>query len=276
MKKSISRRDFLKKTSRYATIAGLGGSGILLKGCSTKNEYELVIKNGRVFDGLGNEAISADIGITGQKITKIGKISASKGKSVIDARGLVVCPGFIDAHDHTSIELLVNPKAESSIRQGITTLVSGNCGSSPFPVADEMYDEYRDVMKETYDVDMTWRDIKGFFSKLEEKGMALNYSTYVGQGTIRGFAVGFNDRPPKAEELEKMKALVEENLQNGALGLSSGLEYAPGSYAQQDEIVELCRVAAQNGGLYGTHMRDESDQLLEAMDETIDVSRKTG
>ena len=276
MKHSISRRDFLKKTSRYAAVAGLSGSGILLKGCTSKTEYDLVIKDGRVFDGRGKEAVSADIGISGQKIAKIGKIPATKGKSVIDAKDLAVCPGFIDAHDHTSIELLVNPKAESSIRQGITTLVSGNCGSSPFPVADEIYDEYRDTMKDTYDVDLTWRDIKGFFSKLEEKGMALNYSSFVGQGTIRGFAVGYNDRPPKDEEMEKMKMLVAENIQNGALGLSSGLEYAPGSYAQQNEIVELCRVAFQNGGLYGTHMRDESDQLIEALDETINVSRKTG
>jgi N-acyl-D-amino-acid deacylase len=276
MKKSISRRDFLKKTSQYATVAGLGSCGLLLKGCSSKKEYDLVIKNGRVFDGLGNEAVMADIGIFGQKIAKIGKISSAKGQAVIDASGLTVCPGFIDAHDHTSIELVVNPKAESSIRQGITTVVSGNCGSSPFPVADEIYDEYRDMMKETYDVDLTWRDIKGFFSKLEEKGMALNYSTFVGQGTIRGFAVGYNDRPPKDEELARMRALLTESIQNGALGLSSGLEYAPGSYAQQDEIVELCRTAARNGGLYATHMRDESDQLLEAMDEAIDVSRKTG
>ncbi len=276
MKKSISRRDFLKKTSRYATVAGLGGCGIVLKGCSSKKDYDLVIKNGHVFDGLGNEAVSVDIGILGQKIAKIGKISPAKGQFVIDAKDLTVCPGFIDAHDHTSIELLVNPQAESSVRQGITTLVSGNCGSSPFPVADERYDEYRDEMKETYDVDMTWKDIQGFFSKLEEKGMALNYSTFVGQGTIRGFAVGFNDRPPKAEELVRMKALVAENIQNGALGLSSGLEYAPGSYAQRNEIVELCREAKQHGGLYSTHMRDESDQLLEALDETIDVSRKTG
>ncbi|MGD8539777.1 MAG: D-aminoacylase [Candidatus Aminicenantes bacterium] len=276
MHKLISRRDFLKKTSRYATVAGIGGCGILLKGCTSKKEYDLVIKNGRVFDGLGNEAISADIGIIGEKITKIGKISAAKGQTTIDASGLTVCPGFIDAHDHTSIELMVNPKAESSIRQGITTVVSGNCGSSPFPVADEIYDEYRDTMKDTYDIELTWRDIKGFFSKLNEKGMALNYSTFVGQGTIRGFAVGYNDRPPKDEEMARMKALVAENIQNGALGLSSGLEYAPGSYAQQDEIVELCQTAAQNGGLYATHMRDESDQLLEAMDEAIDVSRKTG
>jgi N-acyl-D-amino-acid deacylase len=276
MEKTISRRDFLKQTSRYATVAGFGGCGLLMKGCSSKKEYDLVIKNGRVYDGLGNEAIRADIGITGQKIAKIGKISAAKGQTTIDASGLTVCPGFIDAHDHTSIELLVNPKAESSIRQGITTLVSGNCGSSPFPVADEIYDEYRDTMKDTYDVDLTWRDIKGFFSRLEEKGMALNYSTFVGQGTIRGFAVGYNDRPPKDEEMAKMKALVAESIQSGALGLSSGLEYAPGSYAQPDEIVELCRVAAENGGLYATHMRDESDKLIEALDETIDVSRKTG
>jgi N-acyl-D-amino-acid deacylase len=276
MKDLISRRDFLKKSARCTAVAGLGGCGILLKGCASNKEYDLVIKNGRIFDGLGNETILADVGIAGQKIEKIGKISAAKGQSVINAQDLVVCPGFIDTHDHTDIQLLVNPKAESSIRQGITTLVSGNCGDSPFPIAEEIYDEYRDNQKEEYDVDVTWRDIKGFFSRLEEQGMALNYSTYVGQGTIRGVTVGFNDRPPKAEELEKMKALVAENIQNGALGLSSGLEYAPGCYAQQDEIVELCRVAVQNGGLYGTHMRDEGDQLLEAMEETIDVSRKTG
>lgn len=275
MKKSISRREFIKRTSQYATFAGLGCCGILLRGCSSKQDYDLVIKNGRVFDGLGHKAIHADIGIIGQKIAKIGKISAAKGKSVIDATDLAVCPGFIDAHDHTSVELLANPKAESSIRQGITTLVSGNCGDSPFPVADEIYDDYRNTVKDRYDVDVTWRDINGFFSKLEEKGMALNYSTFVGQGTIRGFCVGFNDRPPKSDELEKMKALVAESIRDGALGVSSGLEYAPGSYAQQDEIVELCRVAAQNGGVYSTHMRDESDQLLEAMDEAIDVSRKT-
>jgi N-acyl-D-amino-acid deacylase len=276
MKKFISRRDFLQRSSRLAMVTGLSGCGLLLKGCSSKKEFDLVIKNGRVFDGLGREAVTADIGICGEKIEKVGKIPAAKGQSVIDAKNFAVCPGFIDAHDHTDVQLLVNPKAESSVRQGITTLVSGNCGSSPFPIAGEIYDEYRDNMKESYDIDVTWRDIKGFFAELEKKGMALNYSTFVGQGTIRGVAVGFNDRPPKAEELEWMRALVAENIKNGALGLSSGLEYAPGSYAQQNEIVELCRVAAQNGGMYATHMRDESDELLEAMDETIDVSRKTG
>ena len=165
------------------------------------------------------------------------------------------------------IGLLANPKAESSIRQGITTLVSGNCGSSPFPVAEEIYEESKANLKELLQLDLTWRDINGFFSRLEEKGIALNYSTLVGQGAIRGAAMGFNDRPPSQEELEKMKKMVAENIESGAVGLSSGLEYTPGSYAEADEITELCRVAAQYGGVYATHMRDEGDKLIESLDE---------
>jgi len=195
---------------------------------------------------------------------------------VIEAEGLAVCPGFIDVHDHTDIELLVNPKAESSIRQGITTLVSGNCGSSPFPVAEEKYEEMKENLKERFQLDLNWVDINGFFSRLEEKGMALNYSSLVGQGDIRGAAMGFNDRPPKQEELEKMKMMMAENIKNGALGLSTGLEYAPGSYAQADEITELCKVVARYGGVYATHMRDEGDYLLESLEESIEVARKAG
>jgi len=276
MKKIITRRDFLKKSSKAFAAAGLGGCGVLLKGCTSKQDFDLVIKDGYIFDGLGNEAFKADIGISGNFIQEIGKISSSSGKSVVDAKNLAVCPGFIDAHDHTDMQLLVNPKAESSIRQGITTLVSGNCGSSPFPVAEKIYEEVKEDLKAFYQIDLTWKDIKGFFARLEEKGMALNYSSLVGQGTIRGAAVGFNDRPPKEEELEKMKKMVAESIKNGAVGLSTGLEYAPGSYAKNDEIEELCRVAAHYGGVYATHMRDEGDYLLESLDEAIEVARKTG
>ena len=276
MKKPITRRNFLKKSSQMAAVTSLSGCGLLLKGCSSKQEYDIVIKEGIIYDGLGNEPIETDIGITGDRIKKIGKISISKGKSVIDAKDLSVCPGFIDAHDHTDIGLIVNPKAESAIRQGITTLVSGNCGSSPFPVAEEIFEETKEALKSVYQIDLTWMDIKGFFSKLEEKGMALNYSTLVGQGTIRGAAMGFNDRPPKPEELEKMKEMVAENIENGAIGLSSGLEYAPSSFAQSDEIIELCHVAAQYGGVYATHLRNEGDRLIESIQETIDVAQKTG
>jgi N-acyl-D-amino-acid deacylase len=276
MKRTISRRDFIKESSKVIAATSLGGCGILLKGCTSKKDFDLIISGGYVFDGLGKEAIKADIGISGSFIEEIGKISNARGKSIINAKDLAVCPGFIDAHEHTDVGLLVNPKAESSIRQGITTLVSGNCGSSPFPIPEEIYDETKDDLKEQLEIDLTWMDIKGFFSRLEEKGMALNYATLVGQGSIRGASMGFNDRPPKQEELERMKMLVEENIKSGAVGLSTGLEYAPGSYAQPDEITELCKVVAQLGGVYATHMRDEGDRLLESLDESIEVARKTG
>lgn len=276
MTKAISRRDFLKTSSRLAAAAGVGGCGILLKGCSPKKDFDLVLKQGRVYDGLGQEPFTADIGISGQAIKEIGRISSTRSISVIEAKGLSVCPGFIDTHDHSDIGLLVNPRAESHIRQGITTLVSGNCGSSPFPVPEEIFEEQRENLREQFAIELDWMDIKGFFSRLEQKRLACNYATFVGQGTIRGAALGFNDRPAKPEELEKMKALVIENIKQGAIGLSSGLEYSPGSYAQPDEIIELCRVAAQLGGMYATHMRDEGDFLIESLDESMDIARRTG
>ena len=276
MARTMKRRDFLKHTSRAVAAAGLGGCGILLKGCSKRQEFDLLISGGTVIDGTGAAPRTADVGIVGDSIIQVGNFPVSWGKKVLDARGKNVCPGFIDTHDHSDVNLLYNPKAESHIRQGITTVISGNCGASPFPVADEVFEENQAALKEAYDIDLTWRDIKGFFERMEETGVALNYATYVGQGTIRGAAMGFNDRPPKPDELERMKAMVKDSMENGALGLSTGLEYAPGSFAQPDEVAELCRVAVEHGGLYATHMRDEGDQLLEALDEAIGVARRTG
>jgi len=257
-------------------MAGLGGSGLLLKGCKSKKDFDLVLKKGEVFDGLGNKGFEADIGICGDSIKEIGKISSLRAKTIIEAKGLAICPGFIDVHDHTDIGLLVNPKAESSIRQGITTIVSGNCGYSPFPIAQAKFEEIKEDLKQQFGLDLTWTDIDGFFSKLEEQGMALNYSTLVGHGAVRGEAMGFNDRPPKQDELERMRVMVEENIKGGAVGLSTGLEYAPGSYAQTDEIVELCKVVARYRGVYATHMRDEGDYLLESLDEAISIARQAG
>lgn len=277
-KETCNRRDFIKKTSKLAALAGISGSGLLLKGCTSRQDYDLVILGGRVYDGLGQkgEGTQLDIGIKDGLIAALEKINSSRGRFIIDAQGLVVCPGFIDVHDHTDIGLLVNPKAESHIRQGITTLVSGNCGGSPFPIGDEIFEEARTDMIEQYDVELTWRDLKGFFSRLSEVGMAVNYATFVGHGSIRGAAMGFHDRPPKPDELEKMKALVTESIGAGALGLSTGLVYPPGCYAQPDEITALCRTVAFYNGIHATHMRDEGDLLLESMDETIEVARQTG
>lgn len=277
MAKSLTRRDFIKTAGQAAATAGLAGSGVLLKGCHKPGaEFDLIIANGEIFDGLGGEPYQADIGLAGDVVRKIGKIDSRKGKSVINASDHQVCPGFIDLHDHSGIELLVNPKAESAVHQGITTTIAGQCGSSPFPVSDENYEKDGQIIKEMYGVDLDWRDIRGFFKRLEEMSMAFNYSTFVGHGDIRGLVVGYNDRPAKPDEMDRMRKIVAQNLQEGALGLSTGLEYVPGSFAGPEEIISLCEEVSRYGGLYASHMRSEGDFLLESLEETFNVGRKTG
>ena len=276
MNKPMNRRDFLKQTAKTAALAGLGGCGPLLQGCAAKKGYDVVIADALVFDGQGGPPAEADIGVVGETIQTIGKIKSGRGKLVLEAKGLAVSPGFIDVHDHTDVSLIVNPKAESVIRQGITTLVSGNCGGSAFPVPDSIFEEAKENAKAVYGLDLNWRDMAGFFGRLEEKGIALNYSTLVGHGAIRGAAMGFNDRPPAPEELEKIKSLVEEHMRAGAYGLSSGLEYTPGSFARPEELTELCRVVARFNGTYATHMRDEDEGILESLDECIGAARDSG
>jgi N-acyl-D-amino-acid deacylase len=273
MVKKITRRQFLNNTLKGAVMIGAGGSYLLLKGCSGTKEYDLVISGGTVLDGLGNPGRELDIAVRGGKIIRIAKnINTQKARQVIKVPGLAVSPGFIDVHTHTDTELIANPKAESHIRQGITTEISGNCGSSPFPVADEIYGELKERYKEEHDVDLNWKDINGFFRRLEEQGIALNYATLVGFGSIRGSVVGYNDQPPTEKQLIEMDRLVEQNILAGALGLSTGLEYTPDSYAKTDEIIRLCHSVWKHNGIYATHMRDEGDHLLEAIDEALKIA----
>ena len=276
MKRSLKRRDFLKQTAKTAALAGLSGCGPLLQGCAGRKAYDLVISDVLVFDGQGGPPVDADIGVVGETIQTIGKIKRSRGKLVLEAKGLAVSPGFIDVHDHTAVSLIINPKAESVIHQGITTLVSGNCGGSVFPIPDSVFEEEKEKAKTVYGIDLTWKDMAGFFSRLEEKGIALNYSTLIGHGTVRGAAMGFDDRPPKPAELDSMKSLVEEHMRGGAFGLSSGLEYTPGSFARPEELIELCRVVARFNGVYATHMRDEDEGILESLDECIGAAGDSG
>ncbi len=273
MKNTMGRRDFLEKSAKAAAV---GVCGPLIKSCSAKKEYDLIIKDGLVYDGSGGEPFEADVAVVQDSIVAIGKIRSDRGREVLSAKNLAVSPGFIDAHDHSDIGLIVNPKAESVTHQGITTLVSGNCGDSPFPVAEQTYEEERERIKSVYGVDLNWKDMAGFFSRLEAGGISLNYATLVGHGSIRGAAMGFEDRPPTPQELARMIGLVEEHIRSGAFGLSTGLEYTPGSFARPDEIVELCRAAARLGGLYATHMRDEGDGLLESLEESISAARLSG
>ncbi|MEW5901056.1 MAG: D-aminoacylase [Acidobacteriota bacterium] len=272
----MNRRTFLKKAARTAGLAGVSTAGVLLQVCAGKKEYDIVVKNGLVYDGSGGRPFKSDLGITADTIRTIGKIENGRGKMIIEAEGLAASPGFIDVHDHTDISLLVNPRAESVIHQGITTLLSGNCGGSAFPIPESLFEEQRDRIQKAYGVDLTWRDMAGFLGRLEEQGIALNYATLLGHGSLRGAVVGFNDRQPTAVEMEKMERLLEEHLRGGAFGLSSGLEYTPGSFARPEELAELCRVVARFDAVYATHMRDEEDGILESIAECLGAARNSG
>jgi N-acyl-D-amino-acid deacylase len=260
---------------KTAAAVSAAGSGLILQGCTKAKDFDLVVAGGTVYDGAGGAPVRADVGISGGAIREIGRIRRSRAAAVAEARGLAVSPGFIDVHDHTDTSLLVNPKAESAVRQGVTTLVSGQCGGSPFPLSDEAFDRMRESLAKEYGLEVDWRDISGFLGRLERAGLALNYSTFVGFGTVRGAAMGEGDRAPSAGELEKMKTLVAEAMAGGALGLSSGLEYTPDSFGTTEELIALSRVAARTGGLYATHMRDEQAGILEAVDEALRIAKET-
>ena len=271
----MNRRAFITSSLKTAAVASAAGSGLLIQGCAKGKDLDLLIAGGTVYDGTGAAPVRADVGISGGAVREIGRIRRSRAAAVVEAEGLAVSPGFIDVHDHTDTSLLVNPKAESAVRQGVTTLVSGQCGGSPFPLTDEEAAEVKADLAKEHGLDAEWKDIRGFFAALERRGLALNYTTFVGHGTVRGAVIGQGDRAPSAEEMERMKALVAEAMAGGALGLSSGLEYTPSSFATTEELIALSAVAARTGGIYATHMRDEEAALLEAVAEALRIARET-
>lgn len=275
-KETISRRQFIKHTVKGTILIGAaGGYNLLLQGCSKQKEYDILISGGTVYDGLGNPGREIDIAVKGDKIFLLRKnLDKNKAAKVIEAKGMAVSPGFIDAHGHTDVGLMANPKAESQVRQGVTTEISGNCGYSPFPISDDGFEEWQENTKAEFEIDLNWRDIKGFFNRLKEKGTAMNYGTLLGHGALRGAVVGLDDKPPTEDQMNEMKKLVAENIKAGALGLSTGLEYAPGSFAKTEELIELCKIAAQHNGIYATHMRSEGNFLLESIDEAVEIARK--
>lgn len=270
----MDRRSFLKDSARVAAAGII--SGPLIQGCSRPKSLDIVIKDGLVYDGCGGPPFAADVGISQGYIESIGKLGKSPAATVIDARGMVVCPGFIDVHDHSDLGLLANPNAESAVHQGITTLVSGQCGSSPFPVVAATLDEDKENARKVYGVDWDWGDMFGFLARIEKRGIAVNYATLVGNGPVRGAVVGLADNPATTAEIERMRALVTDHLRAGAFGLSTGLEYQPSGFARPEEVTELCRVVAGFSGVYATHMRDEGDGLLESLDESIGAARASG
>lgn len=235
--------------------------------------YDLIIKAGTVIDGTGSTGYKADVAIAGDAIAAIGDIPADSAASEINAEGKMVCPGFIDIHTHTDFSLLINPQAESKIRQGITTEIGGNCGGSIAPLGKKQVQESQKALKK-YDIEVNWRDIGGFFERLEDTKIGINFGTHVGNGTIRAAVVGLDERKATEAEMEKMKAEVAKAMRQGAMGLSTGLIYTPSLYADTDEIVELAKVAAQYKGIYASHIRGEGATLFEAIEEAVIIAER--
>lgn len=212
--------------------------------------YDIIIEGGRIIDGTGNPWYFGDIGITNEKIVAIGDLKEDKAKQRIDAKGTFVVPGFIDIHTHSDGQVLNIPTADNSVLQGLTTIVTGNCGGAPLPVGN-------------------------FLEKVKNAGISINYIALVGHGTVRSKAMGGSkNRPPTEKEMDEMKRIVEQSMKEGAYGMSTGLHYTPGNYAETDELIELAKVVSRYGGIYCSHLRDESDYgigLLAAVQEAINI-----
>jgi len=237
-------------------------------------KYDLAILNGRIIDGAGNPWHKADIGIAGGRIRSIGRLDGS-AREKIDAEGLVVTPGFVDMHSHSDLQLLVNPLAESKIRQGVTTEVIGNCGSSPAPLNEYTREEERkDAGELAKKIDWDWLSFDDFLRKMQRSGVALNVAPLVGNAAVRTMVMGFEARKPTPSELAKMKALTARCMEEGAFGLSTGLIYSPSCYAKTSEIIELCKVVARYGGIYASHIRGEGDPLTSSVREAITIGKE--
>ncbi len=275
MKARMNRRQFIKSSVQAGILLGLSGESYLRGSTIFGQGYDLIIKNGMVIDGVKDESYKADLGIIGERISVVDNLQAEKGRTIIDATGRIVCPGFIDIHSHTDFELLINPKAESKIRQGVTTELSGNCGESVFPRKKVPPEEER-IVYERLELEADWVDLEGYRHRLSKKGIAVNHGTLVGQGTIRSHVMGEERREPDPKEMELMKKLVAEAMEQGAFGVSSGLEYTPSGFASAAEVIELCKVAGNSGGFYATHIRSEDNQVLEAVGESLFIAEEAG
>ena len=237
-------------------------------------EYDVLIINGRVVDGTGSPAYEGDVGIQGQRITAIGDLSDSDAGRVIDARGHVVAPGFIDLHSHSSWYFLVDPRTPSKVTQGITLDIEGE-GRSVAPMDDRYVAERADSY-ERLGIDPDWRTLGEFFDRLDANPAAINFASFVGTGNIREMAVGLDDRAATPEELVEMERLTAQAMEDGALGVFSALMYTPDRFNSTEELVLMAQVAARYGGIYQTHQRSEGDALFESLDEVFHIARESG
>lgn len=255
-------------------LAFIGTSLSLSQQSSVPPSFDVVIKNGKILDGTGNPWFFADVGIRGDRILAIGKLTNATAKKTIDAAGKIVAPGFIDTLGQSEMALLIDNRALSKLSQGITTEITGE-GGSIAPQNERTISPMKPVL-DHYKLKVDWTTLDGYFRRLEKQGTPLNIGTYVGAAQVREAVIGDDDRLPTPVELEQMKALVEQAMRDGAFGISTALIYPPGHYAKTEELIELAKIAARFGGLYATHMRSEGASEMAAVDEAIRIGREAG
>jgi dihydroorotase/N-acyl-D-amino-acid deacylase len=253
-------------------FASLLLAGATSAAAETLAAYDVIIRNGHVVDGTGSPWYAADVAVKDGRIAAIGRLADARADRIIDAKGMIVAPGFIDMLGQSELSLLVDPRLPSKIFQGITTEITGE-GESVAPLNDAMiaqnkagYDHYR--------IKPDWRTLAQYFARLEKQGIGINMGTYVGAASVREMVIGYGDRAPNAAELEQMQALVQQAMREGARGLSTALQYPPAPYASTGELIALASVAARSGGIYATHMRSEGNAEDTALDETFRIGRE--
>ena len=236
-------------------------------------QYDTLIRNGRVVDGSGNPWIYADVGIIGDRIAFVGKADPNvTAKRTIDATGLIVAPGFIDMLGQSEINLLIDKQAVSKLTQGITTEITGE-GDSIAPTNEKLNQEHADYLQH-FHLTPDWQSLEEYFQRLTKQGSGINLATYVGAAQVRHMVIGTADRAPTAEELKEMEIMVDDAMSDGAMGVSTALIYSPGSYAKTDELIALAKAAAKKGGIYASHIRNEGDAEMDALNEAFRIGRE--
>ncbi len=247
---------------------------LLLTGCRQSPSYDVLIRHGLVYDGSGNTPKTSDLAINGAAIAAIGDLNGASGHQEIDAKGLAVAPGFVNMLSWANESLIVDGRSESDIRQGVTLEVMGE-GDSMGPLNERMKTENASLQGDIkYPIE--WTTLDEYLRYIEHRGIATNVASFVGATTVRRHEIGYADRAPTPDEMARMKALVRQAMEDGALGVGSSLIYAPAFYANTEELIELCRVAAEYGGIYISHMRSEGNALLPAVNELIRIAKEAG
>ncbi|HWQ69366.1 MAG TPA: D-aminoacylase [Patescibacteria group bacterium] len=234
--------------------------------------YDLVIRDADLIDGTGTPARRADLAVADDRIAEIGRIAPSMGYRVIEAAGLTLSPGFVDIHSHSDYHLLLQPTADSAIRQGVTVEIGGNCGYSAAPIWGPWLEERTATYRDLYDLDHNWHSVADYFKRLEATKISENFGLLIGHNTLRGSAMGGANRPPSSQELKAMVEGARQGMAEGALGLSTGLVYAPACFSKPEEVAAIAAAVREAGGVLTCHMRSEGDRLLEAIEEIIGVA----